>query len=199
HTDGRHFQVPFRRQTDSPEIRGYPPALERHAATAVVRCGRHTPLEPQMSKRKPPAASKRALSKRKPATAPKAAPAPKVTARVQRKKQEFVRSPKANPLRAVSTESPVESHDSKQETPNVENRAGVADLQGMLKAALQDDFSQKMRDNNPQKRFDFSSLIANLQAYQAKLLEVTQANTHFAFEFSQRLATTRSPFELFAV
>jgi hypothetical protein len=31
-------------------------------------------------------------------------------------------------------------------------------------------------------------------AYQAKLLEMTQANMQFAFDFSQRLATIRSPF-----
>jgi hypothetical protein len=151
-----------------------------------------------MSKRKTAAASKRAGSKRKPATASKRVGAPKVTARAQRKTQEFVRSPKASRLRAGSTESPVETRDSKQ-TPDVDNRAGAAALQAMLKAALQNDFNQNIRNNNPQQRFDFSSLIANVQAYQAKLLEVTQANMHFAFEFSQRLATTRSPFELLGV
>ena len=30
-------------------------------------------------------------------------------------------------------------------------------------------------------------------AYQAKLIELTQANMQFAFDFSQRLATIRSP------
>ena len=37
------------------------------------------------------------------------------------------------------------------------------------------------------------------RAYQAKLLEVAQANMTFAFEFSQRLATIRSPVEFFTV
>jgi hypothetical protein len=32
-------------------------------------------------------------------------------------------------------------------------------------------------------------------AYQAKLLEMTQANMRFAFDFSQKLATIRSPFQ----
>jgi hypothetical protein len=32
-------------------------------------------------------------------------------------------------------------------------------------------------------------------AYQAKLLEMAQANTQFAFEFAQRLATIGSPVE----
>jgi hypothetical protein len=56
-----------------------------------------------------------------------------------------------------------------------------------------------MRNNNPTNRFDFSLPMANMQAYQAKLLEVTQANMCFAFEFSQRLVTSRSPFEYLAL
>ncbi|TMK41552.1 MAG: hypothetical protein E6G70_26035 [Alphaproteobacteria bacterium] len=36
---------------------------------------------------------------------------------------------------------------------------------------------------------------ANVRAYQAKLLEIAQANMQFAFEFAQRLATIRSPVE----
>jgi hypothetical protein len=41
----------------------------------------------------------------------------------------------------------------------------------------------------------FSSAAANVLAYQAKLLEMAQANMQFAFEFAQRLATIRSPVE----
>ena len=40
---------------------------------------------------------------------------------------------------------------------------------------------------------------ANVRAYQAKLLEIAQANMQFAFEFAQRLATIRSPLEIFSV
>jgi hypothetical protein len=138
-----------------------------------------------MSKRKPAGASKRSVSNRKPAAASKRS-RPKVTARAQRNKQAFVRSPKGNPLRSVSearTESPLEVLDElKEESPIVEKRV----------VALQDDFTQK-------KGFDFSLPIANMQAYQAKLLEVTSANMQFAMEFSQRLARTRSPFEFLAV
>jgi hypothetical protein len=36
--------------------------------------------------------------------------------------------------------------------------------------------------------------MGNMVAYQAKLLEMTQANMRFAFEFSQKPATIRSPF-----
>jgi len=38
-----------------------------------------------------------------------------------------------------------------------------------------------------------------VRAYQAKLLEVAQANMQFALEFAQRLATIRSPFEFLSV
>ena len=131
------------------------------------------------------------MRNRKPATASNHARSPKIAARAQRTKQAIVRSPKDNRLRLVaagSTESPPERHDdSKQEAPNVENGVG----------ALQDDLSHKMRDSNQTKGFSLAT--ANMQAYQAMLVEVTQVNMRFAFEFSQRLATTRSPFELLGV
>jgi hypothetical protein len=44
-----------------------------------------------------------------------------------------------------------------------------------------------------------TSAAANMQVYQAKLLEMAQANMQFAFEFGPRLATIRSPFEFFAL
>jgi hypothetical protein len=132
------------------------------------------------------------MRNRKPATASKHARSPKIAARAQRTKQAIVRSPKDNPLRSVaagSTESPPKHNDSKQEAPLVEDRA----------TALQDDFSQMMRDNDSKKGFDFSSATANVQAYQAKLLEVAQANMQFAFEFAHRLTTIRSPVEFLSV
>jgi hypothetical protein len=133
------------------------------------------------------------MSKRKPATVSKHARSPKIAARAQRAKQAIVRSPKDNPLRSVpagSTESPPKLHsDSKQEAPLVENPA----------TALQDDFTQMMRDNDSKKGFDFSLATANVQACQAKFLEMAQANVQFAFEFAQKLATIRSPFEILSV
>ena len=65
--------------------------------------------------------------------------------------------------------------------------------------ALQEDVSQTMTDNSLRKGFDLSSATANVRAYQAKLLEMAQANMTFTFEFSQRLATIRSPVEFFTV
>jgi Phasin protein len=128
------------------------------------------------------------MSKRKPAA--KHARSPKIAAKAHRAKQAIIRSPKDSPLRAVaagSTESPPERHnDSKQEAPLVEKPA----------TALQDDCKQTMTDNDSKKGFVFSSATANVQAYQAKLLEMAQANMQFPFEFAQRLATIRSPVEI---
>jgi hypothetical protein len=56
-----------------------------------------------------------------------------------------------------------------------------------------------MKDIVSSKGFDFSSTTVNVRAYQAKLAEVTQANVQFAFEYAQRLATTRSPVEFLNV
>jgi hypothetical protein len=60
--------------------------------------------------------------------------------------------------------------------------------------ALQDE-----PNNHPTKGSDFSSATANVRAFQAKLLEVAQANMQFGFEFAQRLATIKSPVEFISV
>ena len=132
------------------------------------------------------------MSKRKPAKASKRAHGPKIAARAHRNKQDIVRSAKDELLRSVAAgpiKSPLELDDElkqrapiveKQEAPNVEKQ----------EAPIADRFGQT-------KGFDFSLATANMLASQAKLLEMTQANMRFAFEFSQRLARIRSPFEFF--
>ena len=131
------------------------------------------------------------MSKRKLATASKRARNPKMAARAQRNKHAIVRSPKENFLRsvaAVAVEPPLKPHDDpKHEAPLVETRVD----------ALPNDLSRRMKDSNPANGPALA--IANMRAYQAKLLEITQANVQFAFEFGLRLATIRSPTELFAV
>ena len=118
------------------------------------------------------------MSKRKPATASKHARSPKIAAKAHRANQAVVRST-----------PPKRHNESKQEAPRVENPA----------AALQDVGKQAMRDTFSNRGFGFSSVAANVQAYQAKLLEMAQANMQFALEFTQRLATVRSPVEIFRV
>jgi Phasin protein len=65
--------------------------------------------------------------------------------------------------------------------------------------AIQEEFKKTMSVNSLSKGFDLSAATANVRAYQAKLLEMAQANMTFAFEFSQRLATIRSPLEFLNV
>ena len=147
------------------------------------------------------------MSKRKPATASKRIHPPKIAAKAQRVAQDIVRSPKDSRLRSVgagSTESlPKRHNDSKQEAPLVENPATALQQEALLvenpATALQDGCKQTMVDNGPGKGFDFSSATANVRAYQAKLLEMAQANMQLAFEFAQRLATIRSPVEILSV
>lgn len=148
-----------------------------------------------MSKRK--VATKRTQSK--PATTPKRAQRPKVAARAQRKKQALIRSPKDQSSPAPrSPEAPTEVYD-EREGETRENRARAAALETILQASLRNASDPKISDNIPGRGLDFFGLFASMQAYQAKFLEVTQANTQFTFEFILRLARIRSPLEFWAV
>ena len=152
------------------------------------------------------------MSKRKPATASKHIHRPKIAGKAQRAAQDIVRSPKENRLRSVETDS-TESvrkrdSDSKKEADLIENAVTALQHEALLAenpaTALQDDYKQDdykktLTDNDSKKRFDFSSAPANVWAFQAKLLEMAQANMQFAFEFAQRLATIRSPIEFLGV
>jgi phasin protein len=88
-----------------------------------------------------------------------------------------------HPATALQTESPPKHNDPEQEALLVENPATALHCK------------RTMTDNESKKALGFSSAAANVRAYQAKLLEMAQANMQFAFEFAQRLATIRSPVE----
>ncbi len=64
---------------------------------------------------------------------------------------------------------------------------------------MEENVTHPMTDKSMSKQFDLSSATANVRAYQAKLIEMTQTNMAVSFEFSQRLASVRSPVELFTV
>ena len=130
------------------------------------------------------------MSKRKPVKASKRAPSPAIATRAHGKKQAIVKSARDNLLRSVVAgpiESPLGRHDDpRQESPNVEKE------EAPIAANL-------VQDSPSPRGFDFASATGNLMAYQVRLLEMTQANMRFAFEFSQKLATIRSPFGFFDV
>ena len=132
------------------------------------------------------------MSKRKPATKSKRSRGPKIAAKAHRVAQDVVRSPKHNRLPSVgaaSTESHPERHN--------EEEALVADpMTAFHEAPLEPATAIQDEPNiDPTKGSDFSSVTANVRAFQAKLLEVAQANMQFGFEFAQRLATIKSPVE----
>jgi hypothetical protein len=188
--------------------------MERYTAPRIVSandlCGRPThPLERQMSKRKRETGSKQP-------SGPRIAKAHRVT-------QPVVRSPKDRPLRSDATDSteppPERRDDSKQEALLVETPATAlqtelrpehhddsrrepplvskqdAPLVESPPTAPQDDRKQTASDSESRKGSVFPSTTANVRAYQAKLLEMAQADMQFAFEFAERLAAIRSPVE----
>ena len=137
------------------------------------------------------------MSRRKLATKSKQSRGPKIAARAQRVAQAVVRSPKDNrrlpSVGAASTESHPERHN--------EEQALVGDpMTAFHEARLEPAIAiQDEPNNDPTKGSDFSSATANVRAFQAKLLEVAQANMQFGFEFVQRLATIKSPVEFLSV
>jgi hypothetical protein len=138
-------------------------------------------LECQMSKRKPAIASKHAHSSR-------------IVTKAQRASQAIMRSPKDSVSRSIGAGSPERSQEHHS---NLEPDALVTEhAEPLIKSpetAFQGDPKQVMEDGS-KKGIDFlSSANANVQIYQAKLLEVAQANMQFTFEFAQRLAAIRSP------
>jgi hypothetical protein len=129
------------------------------------------------------------MSNRKPATAAKRVHASKkVTQKAQRAAQAVVRSSIARRAPAAdSTKSPSEPHSDADQDAHLVDRPAIV---------LQDDSKQAMTVTESKRELDFSSAMASAGAYQAKLLEMAQANMKLALEFAQRLAWIRSPFEV---
>lgn len=132
------------------------------------------------------------MSKRKPATASKHARSPKLAAKAQRAAQTIVRSPKVaqRSVAEASAESSSTRHRESKPMPPFAIEHPVAARQENYKQATENDL---------RKGFDLPSAAANVRAYQAKISEMAQANMNLAFEFSQRLATIRSPVEFLIV
>jgi len=130
------------------------------------------------------------MTKRKATTVSKPARSPKITAKAQRAKSAMIRGHKPSRVHSITADSikspPKDHNNSKQEAAIIEIAA----------TALQDPLQQKPE---LKKWFGFSSATATAQAYQAKLLEMAQANMQFTLEFAQRLGAVRSPVQLLHV
>jgi hypothetical protein len=129
------------------------------------------------------------MTKRKATTASKPARGLKISAKTQRTKAAIIKGPKASHVHSVAAESirsPKDHNDPRHEDDIIE--IAVKALQAPLK-----------QTSELKKGLDFSSAAATAQAYQAKLLEMGQANMKFALEFAHRLAAVRSPIQLLHV
>jgi Phasin protein len=136
------------------------------------------------------------MSKRKPAIASKHAHSPRIAAKAQRASQAIVRSPKEGVSRAVGAGS---TEPSPKHQNNLEQDALFAEhAEPFIKnpeTTVQNDSKQIMEDESKKAVDCLSSANASVWTYQAKLLEVAQANMQFAVEFAQTLAAIRSPAE----
>jgi hypothetical protein len=110
------------------------------------------------------------MTKRKAKTAAK--PARRIAARAQRANRSVIRSPKPSRMRPLAA-NPL---------PEISPKGAT-----------------ELRQETPVVVFDFSSATATARAYQAKLLEIAQANMQFALGVGPRLASVRSPVELLRV
>ena len=136
------------------------------------------------------------MSRRKLATKSKHSRGPKIAAKAQRAAQAVIRSPKDSPLRTVGAASPKSTPERPREPAAlVDESTTIALNQG---GRLEPSISFQRSDDST-IGFDFPSASTNVRAFQAKLLEVAHANMQFAFEFAQRLAAIRSPFEFLGV
>jgi hypothetical protein len=132
----------------------------------------------------------REMSKRK--TASKHARRPKIAAKAQRASHAIVKSPK------VARRTVSEAAELARKPPSAVKPAVPLALE-VSGAAIEENVTRTMTDKSMSKQFDLSSVPANVRAYQAKLIEMTQTNMAFSFEFSHRLISVRSPVELFTV
>ena len=141
------------------------------------------------------------MSKRKPAK--------KVAAKAQRSHQAVVRSPRPSHVRLVAAGSNKTQFnaESASDAPLVEQAAAALPAVESPSMAAQDDSQRGMSDNDPAKAFDLFPAAPhaafhlfpaspNALAYLTKLPEIAQANMQLAFEFAQRFAQIKSPFEI---
>lgn len=143
------------------------------------------------------------MSKRPLAAASKRARTPKFPTKAQRAKPAVVKSPKLRVVEAGPAESPSKAHNSSEQAAGgVEIAVAALQAAPLVEnpaAALRDNRKPAMTHNASNNAFDFSSATANLQAYQAKFLDMALANMQLAFEFAQRFATIRSPLDVIGV
>lgn len=140
------------------------------------------------------------MSKRKASKASSKQARGKVAAKAQQASQAVVRSPKPRRLPSVAPTS-AESSTVLPTSPDAavfETPATATSVPEKPTMASQDG-PPTMRQNDLMKAFNVFSATTNLAAYQRKLPELAQAYMQLGFEFTQRLAQIKSPFEFASV
>jgi hypothetical protein len=136
------------------------------------------------------------MSKRKPAK--------KVAAKAQRSRQAVVRSPRPSHVRLVAA-GPNETQlnvDSTRDAPVLEQAAlfeqAAAALPNVESPAIasQDETRHTKSENDFAKAFDVFPAAPTTPAHLTKLPEIAQTNMQLAFEFAQRFAQIKSPFQI---
>jgi Phasin protein len=149
------------------------------------------------------------MSKRKLATKSKHGRDP-IAAKAQRAAQAVVRSPKdkRRPAIGVASIEALPVRHNEQEAFVGDPTTTASQQEAHLEPAIASQQEaplepatalQNKRNEDSTKGFDFSSVSANVRAFQGKLLEVANENMQFAFEFAQKLAAIRSPAEFLSV
>jgi hypothetical protein len=139
------------------------------------------------------------MSKRKRSNASSKQVRSKVAAKAQRASQAVVRSPKPRhlPAAAPSSAKPSPVLHTSPDAAVFEKPAMAASVSE--KPTMQDNGQPIMRQNDLVKAFNVFSATTNVAAYQRKLPEFAQAYMQLGFEFAQRLAQIKSPFEIASV
>jgi hypothetical protein len=158
------------------------------------------------------------MSKRKPTSFPKQARGTKIAAKAHGAVQAVIRSRKGR-LASTTAKSPRKSQlDPSSNTSLIENQCTTfqedskgpeptaassfptedSDLRDPVPEGAESGFpadSKQSTTGDASMKLDPFSATASVWTYQAKLLEMAQANVHFAFDFAQRLGSIRSPIE----
>jgi hypothetical protein len=145
------------------------------------------------------------MSKRPPAAASKHAHNAKITGKAQRPKAAVLRSSKLSARRVIGTGAselrPNAPNTPEEAAPRLEIPAAesqIAPRRENSAAALQDRVNHGMT-YAANRELQFSSATANVQIYQARLLDISLTNMQFAFELAHRLATIKSPLDVFHI
>jgi hypothetical protein len=141
------------------------------------------------------------MSKRKASKASSKQARSKVAAKAQRASQSVVRSPKPRhlPAAAPTSAKPSPVLPTSPDAAVFEKPATATSVPEKATMVSQDNGQPTMRQNDLMNALNVFPATTSVAAYQRKLPEFAQAYMQLGFEFAQRLAQIKSPFEIASV